>query len=292
MTSDAWEAAEALGDGKHVRLESPRRGRDPPRPAPQPSGWKPRTPGSRRSCTTCARCRSRGPTCSARSRRGSPGSTCPSSAATPAPAAPPTAAQAEGRQGRHVRPVHRRPPRSGVGVADVRVDASHLKATQRELDGVKVAGMMTAMQGGKLRRPRRVLRHPRQLRGGWPSSVGGDGRRASSRRASRSPWTSSGSTCPSLDVLDRANTFTAAQGLPQPGIAGSPAARPVPGGHAMTSTADFAQRLYVQVANGQTQPGGSPRTRRRTGTAGRCHLDTFHLPVNTTRSATPGKARA
>ncbi len=106
---------------------------------------------------------------------------------------------------------------SGIGVSNDRVDASHLKASQRELDGVKVAGMMTAMQEGRLNvRDAFFVSKDNYVVDGhhlWAATVGREYKegRVLNLDVQRVD-------APILDVLDRANSFTADQGLPRAGM--------------------------------------------------------------------------
>jgi predicted ABC-type ATPase len=101
----------------------------------------------------------------------------------------------------------------GVTPHDEIMDASYMKATQNELDGVKIAGMMKAMQEGKLNaREGFVVSHEGYIVDGHHMWAAGVALEYTQDKPVEFPVQALDMDI--LDILDEANRFTESQGLP------------------------------------------------------------------------------
>ena len=255
VTSDAWAAADALGEGKHVQLESPDEvGTLLDRL--HEIGLEAQADGSKAKLYDLCKVSVARTNLFCRESKGVARVNMPQFRGRPHPGSP--ADSLPKLQDGKVdlsRPFIDHLQAGGIGVSGDRVDASHLKATQRELDGVKVAGMMTAMESGKLRvRDAFFVSKDNYVVDGhhlWAATVGRE-----FKEGRGLPLDVQRIDAPILDVLDQANTFTAAQGLPR---AGMRLLRLLTEGRILMDVdAATARRIVVAVATGQPKPDDLP----------------------------------
>ena len=253
VTNDAWAAAEALGDGKHVQLESPDEvGTLLDRL--HAIGLEAEADGSKAKLYDLCKVSVARTNLFCGASKGVARIDMPQFRGRPRPGSPADSMDklADGKVDLS-RPFIDSLRGSGIGVSGDTVDASHLKATQRELDGVKVAGMMKAMQSGKLRvRDAFFVSRDNYVVDGhhlWAATVGRE-----FSEGTRLNLDVQRIDADILDVLDRANSFTSTQGLPRAGMGALRARFQEETGMAVDPA--VAQRIYTQVAGGQPKPDG------------------------------------
>jgi predicted ABC-type ATPase len=276
VTNDAWAAADALADGKHVQLDSPEEV-STLLDRLHEIGVEAKAAGTKAKLYDLCKVSVAHTNLFCAESKGVARVNMPQFRGHPRPGTPADKMDKlpDGKVDLS-RPFIDHLQAGGVKVADARVDAAHLKASQRELDGVKVAGMMKAMQSGKLRvRDAFFVSSDNYVVDGhhlWAATVGRE--------------FSEGKTlyldvqridAPILDVLDQANTFTADQGLPRAGITAALVAR-LQERTPVTVDDATAQQLYVTAARGHPQPPDLTPEEARFFAAAAADLEQFHLP--------------